>query len=507
MQAAVARPWVAGLSGTRISAAAATALFLAAAAIFLFVDARTPPIVLWDESRNAVNALEMRHSGFGLVTTYEFRPDLWNTKPPLLIWLMTASMALFGPTEWAMRLPSAAAAMATLLILILFVRRMTGSAATALTAGAFLLLSPGFFGEAGARTADYDALLLFFTTAYLFLLFGAVHRRRPSLRTLLLIGGLIAGAAMTKTIAGLIPGTGVALYLLASGRWPRIRENVRWYGALAAVAAAPLLIFYAVREAAGPGYLAAVVHNDLLGRFSEGVTGMPKPRSVYLQELGSGWFFAGPFLLAVPLALRELGGRSRALMIYCLWTAGTMLVVYSASSTRLLHYALPAFPPLAVAAALTVRAIVRKFVVAPWREASLTGAFSAVAVGAAALLLLGQLGGRSLYWRRDGFPAREFSPQASYGDLFAAVAGRGASRLIVVDPGFPLEDRPNYVPLLRAYALMWRERGLEVEHRASLAEAGQGVVASCEPAVAAVLGVGSDRMGAPPGCAVVAPAR
>ena len=198
MQAVAARPWVGGLDRVRLSEGVATALFLAVAAIFLFVDARTPPIVLWDESRNVVNALEMRHGGLGLVTTYEFRPDLWNTKPPLLIWLMTGSMALFGPSEWALRLPSGLAAMATLLILILFVRRMTGSAATALTAASFLLLSPGFFGEAGARTADYDALLLFFTTAYLQLLFGAVHKRRPTLGSLVLIGGLIAGAAMTR---------------------------------------------------------------------------------------------------------------------------------------------------------------------------------------------------------------------------------------------------------------------------------------------------------------------
>ena len=102
--------------------------------------------------------------GFGLVTTYGGAPDLWNTKPPLLIWLMTASLAVFGPSEWALRLPSMVAALGTVAILFWFVRRTTGSVATAALAAALLVLSPATFGEHSARTADYDAVLLFFVT-------------------------------------------------------------------------------------------------------------------------------------------------------------------------------------------------------------------------------------------------------------------------------------------------------------------------------------------------------
>ena len=56
------RPWPAA-RGARLPEPALVALFLLAAAFFLFVDPRTMPIVLWDESRNAVNALEMRQVG------------------------------------------------------------------------------------------------------------------------------------------------------------------------------------------------------------------------------------------------------------------------------------------------------------------------------------------------------------------------------------------------------------------------------------------------------------
>src|SRR5206468_3140523 len=89
-------------------------LFLLASSVFLFADATVPPVALQDEARNAVNAIEMSIRGYSLITTFNFQPDLWNTKPPLLIWLMSASMSLFGPSDWAIRLPCALAAMGTL---------------------------------------------------------------------------------------------------------------------------------------------------------------------------------------------------------------------------------------------------------------------------------------------------------------------------------------------------------------------------------------------------------
>ena len=88
-----------------------TLAVVAFAALFLGWNIAFRPIVLWDELRLAVNALEMTIRGFGLVTTYGFRPDLWNTKPPLLIWLQAGAMDVFGPDEWALRLPSLVAAL------------------------------------------------------------------------------------------------------------------------------------------------------------------------------------------------------------------------------------------------------------------------------------------------------------------------------------------------------------------------------------------------------------
>ncbi|MEO6360575.1 MAG: glycosyltransferase family 39 protein [Sphingomicrobium sp.] len=454
--------------------------FLALASLFLFLDARTTPVILWDESRNVVNALEMRRSGPGLVTTYGFAPDLWNTKPPLLIWLMTGSMALFGPSEWAMRLPSALAGLGTLLILILFVRRVTGSIATALIAATILLLSPGFFGEHGARTADYDAVLLFFVTAALQLLFFAVHRARPATRELIAIGALIGAAAMTKSIAGFIPCVGPLLYLLAHRRMGRVVHNWRNYLPAVLAALVPLFAYYAAREAAAPGYLAAVLHNDMGGRFSQSLIGKTTSGWFY-TELLIGWFLAGPLLLLVPLALRDLQGKSRTLMMWSLYTAISVVIIYSFSSTRLVHYALPAFPPLSIIAALTLRGLHERFVAVPFRAGNKA---KAGLIAAAGLLAILPLGVRALHWRYEAFPARQFDPQASYGALFAQLHAGGVRQVSVLDPGFSLEGAPGYTPLLHAYRLIWSESGLVIDHRLRARGRFARVVASCEPVVA-----------------------
>jgi hypothetical protein len=54
----------------------------------------------------AVNAFEMTQQGMSLVTTYGIEPHLWNTKPPLQIWLMALTLKIFPHAEFALRTPA-----------------------------------------------------------------------------------------------------------------------------------------------------------------------------------------------------------------------------------------------------------------------------------------------------------------------------------------------------------------------------------------------------------------
>src|SRR5690606_35013342 len=71
----------------------------------------TFPVKWWDEARNATNAYEMYRTGNWIVATYDYTPDMWNTKPPLLIWIQVFFFKMLGPTVLAIRLPSAFAAL------------------------------------------------------------------------------------------------------------------------------------------------------------------------------------------------------------------------------------------------------------------------------------------------------------------------------------------------------------------------------------------------------------
>jgi 4-amino-4-deoxy-L-arabinose transferase-like glycosyltransferase len=434
--------------------------------------------------------------GFSLVTTFGFQPDLWNTKPPLLIWLMSASMHLFGPSEWAIRLPSALAAMGILSCTLLFVWRITGSLATGITAGSVLLLSPGFFGEHGARTADFDAPLTFFVTAGLQLIFFAVHRARPSMRSMFAIGALIAAGALTKSVAAFVPLAGVPLYLMAVGRFRRTLSISYRYAVAGAVAVAPLLVFYALREAAAPGYVSAVIYNDVVGRFSENLI-KPTGPFYYVSELSFGWFIAGPFLVGAPLAFAGCSGRQRLLLLYAASIASAALLVYSSASNRALQYALPIYPWLAIAAALTLRHLVQ-LLAGTWRDGKKA---LVVAVGAALFVISGQLISLAAFWRYQGFPERQFYPQSSYGNLFAALSARGVARLTVVDPGRTHLGKPGYAPLLRWNRLIWQKKGMRIDHESKQRVNAQLPLASCEPRVfARWAGPGAEKIGS---CAVL----
>ena len=78
----------------------------------------TLPIRIWDESRSAMNAYEMFHDKDYIVTHFEGKPDMWNTKPPLLIWAQVFFMKLIGVNELSVRLPSAIAAFLTCIVIL-----------------------------------------------------------------------------------------------------------------------------------------------------------------------------------------------------------------------------------------------------------------------------------------------------------------------------------------------------------------------------------------------------
>src|ERR671938_1608090 len=109
------------------------------------------PLFDVDEGAFSQATLEMFERGDFLSTYLNGEPRY--DKPILVYWLQALGVALFGPTEWAFRLPSAICASAWALATYLFAKRFYG-AERALLAAVVLATSLGVFVIGRAATAD-----------------------------------------------------------------------------------------------------------------------------------------------------------------------------------------------------------------------------------------------------------------------------------------------------------------------------------------------------------------
>lgn len=172
----------------------------------------------WDEARNAINASEMLHNGDYLNLYFEHKPDSWNAKPPLMIWLIVACYKLFGQNELALRLP---AALSTLGFFIYFFRLISkiDSIKASFFSCLVLLSCKAVIGFHVGLGGDFDALLLLQLTAsaYYFVCFIDDENKNH-----LYLAAICTGLAFyTKGPAGLVYLPSFLLYALC-------RQKLKW---------------------------------------------------------------------------------------------------------------------------------------------------------------------------------------------------------------------------------------------------------------------------------------
>lgn len=321
-------------------------LFLVAAYFPLFLHLDALSLRLWDEARRGVNALEMLTHHQWLVPHFAGSPDLWGTKPPLLIWLQTAFMYIIGPGELAVRLPSALAGLLTALLLIAIARRVWNRPLAGYFAALVLLTSQIYIESHGAISGDYDALLTLWLTAFLFSYYLYTNEKR--LRWLWLAGLFLLLGGWTKGIAAafFLPGLFIYTCWDRSARWT-LRGAPVYYVGLAAILG--VLSYYLLREHLYPGYLKLVWENELGGRFLQAKEGHGRGfwfyfRILYQYDLFSPWLYVLP--LAGWLLWRDTVTRSLTSLL--LINGAIFLLIISAAATKLSWYCLPLLPSLAL---------------------------------------------------------------------------------------------------------------------------------------------------------------
>ncbi|MDX5346662.1 MAG: glycosyltransferase family 39 protein [Hymenobacteraceae bacterium] len=321
--------------------------FLIVAIFPLFWQLGSIAVRQWDEARLAVNAAEMINNGNLLVTYFDSEPDMWNTKPPLQIWLIALSIKVFGYTEFAVRFPAVLAVIATFVLLLWFSRKVFNSDWAGILSIFVLVTSQGYSGYHVARNGDYDALLVFFSMAYLLSFFVYLEELKP--KYLLACGIAISLAVLTKGVAGLMAAPVMLLYVLYRRKLVYLIKQPVLYKAAAIVIALPAA-YYLLREWQNPGYLQAVYDNELGGRYLETLEGHLHPWDWYLQDMDKYKFLPWLYVFPVSIAILFLQPSTLIKRFAAYGTAFLVIFMFviSSANTKLQWYDAPLYPMAAL---------------------------------------------------------------------------------------------------------------------------------------------------------------
>jgi len=270
-------------------------------------------------------------------------------KPPLMYWLVAASMKLFGPGEAAVRAVPAVFAGLGVLLTYAAGRSLNGRDAgwwAAVVQATSLL----YFAHARILLTDMIVSVLMCSTLYCFLL-GL--REPPGRNRFLLFSGLYVSAALATLAKGLIgfllPGAVMFIWLLLFNEWRRLFPCYLTTGLLLfAAIAVPWHILVAQRNPEWAWFY--FVHEHWL-RFTTTTHGRYQPAWYFIPVVLLGLFpWTGFLWPALRTALpgnwtRRADHADRA---YPLIWAGFIFLFFSASKSKLVPYILPVFPPLAL---------------------------------------------------------------------------------------------------------------------------------------------------------------
>ena len=279
-------------------------------------------------------------------------------KAPLMYWSMAASFTVFGPEDWAARLPLAIATLALFLVVYATGRRLFASDTAGFYAALILLTSLGIFIY--TRIIIPDVIVCLWLSVSMLLFWISLEQPQPSRATAWGFAAACALNVLTKGLIGIVfPLAIVIIFLLLTRNLGHVR---RWHPF------SSLLVFLLI---ALPWHLAAGIANP-----SQGNPGgiMPAPGNVH----GFFWFYfineqvlrylnlrvprdydTVPLLLFWGLLAAWLMPwiafvfkaivpvrTEQAWKLLAIWAAVVML--FFSFSTRQEYYALPALPPLAL---------------------------------------------------------------------------------------------------------------------------------------------------------------
>lgn len=313
----------------------------------------------WDESMFAVNTYEMIHNGNYFSLYFDGKPDLFNTKPPLTTWLQILSVKLFGYNELALRIPSALAASASVILVYRFMSKQF-NLLWAWISALILLTSAGFIHFHTARTADSDSLLCFFILAGNLYFFKYLMEDKKKYIFLFFV--FISLAFATKMYAALLF---TPAYIIILMRYKKMLPFIfnRYFLAGISLFVISAIGLVLLREMDSPGYLREILFKDA-GRMLTVVENHRESGTFYFDNFFStrfsSWFLL--LIIGASTAFFIEDKTVKSFLTNLTILVATYLVIITFSITKLEWYDMPLYPIISIIAAYPLYYIIQTLI-------------------------------------------------------------------------------------------------------------------------------------------------
>jgi len=311
----------------------------------LFLGSR--PLSVPDEGRYVEIPREMAVTGDWL--TPRLNGVKYFEKPPLVYWVEAALIRLFGLSEWSVRLGPALFALFGCIIVYYAGAKLFGQRAGILSA---VVLATSMLYYALSRLVILDMPVSVLLTASL-LSFLLGTREPAGLRRRALMYGFYAFAGlavMTKGLIGIVfPAMIIGAWIVVMNEWRVLRQMYLPTGIILFLAVA--VPWHVLVSQANPEFPRFYFIHEHLERYLTKVHSRYKPFWYFIPILLLGFFPWTAFLVqavrnALPRSWKDRHQHGHTIFLL-LW-AGLVFLFFSASSSKLIPYILPVFPPLAL---------------------------------------------------------------------------------------------------------------------------------------------------------------
>jgi len=322
----------------------------------LFYKINEEPLKRWDESLYALVAYDLAYHGKALQAWSDFQGQNYNepvTKPKTLFWMQAGFMKIFGyDSKLAIRLPSILATILLIAFLISYCYRRYDSLLLGIFTSMVLITIRAYMFHHVARSGDFDAFLLLFSTMGILFYFDFIKNsdNPQSYKYLLLTGACFAGAVLFKNIAGLFMLPGLLLYTLYKKKLLIILKSKYLYYTIALFFII-IIPYYLFEAFTFPNFFRELWNHEIGGRYGGVIDRNQHPFYYYFQYLFTTGNHA-PWVLFIPLTIglvfADKDSPFKDLVIFALIMTFTFLALISFAETKIRWYVAPTYPLLAL---------------------------------------------------------------------------------------------------------------------------------------------------------------